>query len=95
MLPAMHHSGATGGNIMKKLVLGLVLAVGLATPALAHNCPNLMKQFEEALLTTTVDDATKASAQALYDTGKAAHEAGDHDASVAALTEALALLGVS
>jgi opacity protein-like surface antigen len=78
---------------MKKIILGAVLAIAFATPTLAHDCPNLMGQFEAALTTTTVDDATKASAQALYDTGKAAHEAGDHDASVAALTEALALLG--
>jgi hypothetical protein len=78
---------------MKKLVLGIIVAVSLATPSFAHNCPNLMSQFDAALQTTTVDDATKAAAQALYDTGKAAHEAGDHDASVAALTEALALIG--
>ena len=82
-----------GEYMMKKLVLGLVLSLGLASPSFANNCPNLMTQFDEALLTTTADDATKAAAQALYDTGKAAHEAGDHDASVAALTEALALIG--
>jgi hypothetical protein len=79
---------------MKKIILSAIVAIALASPASAHNCPVLMGQFEEALTTTTVDDATKAAAQTLYDTGKAAHEAGDHDASVEALTEALALLGV-
>ncbi|MGL5009063.1 MAG: hypothetical protein ACRC6I_04225 [Paracoccaceae bacterium] len=78
---------------MKKTILTLALTICLATPSFAGSCPALMGQFEEALKTTTVDDATKATAQALYDTGKAAHEAGDHDASVAALTEALALIG--
>ncbi len=77
---------------MRKTILTFVLALGLATPALAGSCPMLMGQFEEALLTTTVDDATKAAAQALYDTGKAAHESGDHAASEAALAEAIALL---
>jgi hypothetical protein len=51
-----------------------------------------MGQFEEALQTTTVDDATKASAVELYETGKAAHDAGDHAASMTALDSALALL---
>ncbi len=80
---------------MRNLVVAAFLAIAVTSPALAHNCPALMGQFEEALTTTTVDEATVAAAQVLYDTGKAAHEAGDHDASVAALTEALALLGVS
>ncbi|MCU0801230.1 MAG: hypothetical protein MUD11_05540 [Rhodobacteraceae bacterium] len=79
---------------MKRLALALVFSAALAAPASAHNCPALMGQFEAALPTATVDDATKTAAQALYDTGKAAHEAGDHDASVAALTDALALLGL-
>ncbi len=78
---------------MKKNALAALLIFGLAAPAFAHNCPVLMGQFEEALLTTTADDATKTAASALYDTGKAAHQAGDHDASVAALEEALALIG--
>ena len=79
---------------MKKIMLSVVVVMGLASPVFANSCPLLMGQFEEALTTTTVDDATKAAAQVLFDTGKAAHEAGDHDASVEALTEALALLGV-
>jgi hypothetical protein len=78
---------------MKKTTLALALTLAMAAPAVAHNCPVLMGQFEEALGTSTADEATKTAASALYDTGKAAHEAGDHDASVAALEEALALIG--
>ena len=78
---------------MKTTVLTLAVTLGFAAPAFANDCPNLMGQIDEAMTTTTVDDATKAEVQALYDTGKAAHEAVDHDASVAALEEALALLG--
>jgi hypothetical protein len=81
--------------MMRKTVLTLVIALGLATPALAGNCPVLMGEFEEALKTTTVDDATKVAAQALYDSGKALHESGDHAASVAALEEALAMIGAT
>jgi hypothetical protein len=83
----------TGESFMKKLGLTLILTLGLAAPALAGNCPLLMGQLDELMLTATVDDATKAQVLALYDTGKAAHEAGDHPASEAALNEALALLG--
>ncbi len=78
---------------MKKSMLVVAITLGLAAPAFAGNCPVLMGQFEEALSTSTADDATKTSATALYETGKAAHEAGDHAASVAALDEAIALLG--
>jgi hypothetical protein len=65
---------------MKKAALFLALTLGMAAPAFAGNCPVLMGQFEEALLVTTVDDATKTAAVELYETGKAAHEAGDHAA---------------
>lgn len=77
---------------MKKTVLLLALTFCMTTPVLAGNCPVLMGQFEEALSSTAADDATKAAAVELYETGKAAHEAGDHAASVTALDAALALL---
>lgn len=77
---------------MKKIVLLLVLTTGMSSAALAGNCPVLMGQFEEALTTTAADEATKAAAVELYETGKAAHEAGDHAASATALDAALALL---
>jgi hypothetical protein len=77
---------------MKKSTLALALTFAMAAPVFAGNCPVLMGQFEEALQNTTVDDATKASAVELYETGKAAHDAGDHAASMTALDSALALL---
>jgi hypothetical protein len=77
---------------MKKTALAIALAFAMTAPVFAGNCPVLMGQFEEALQTATVDEATKAAAVELYETGKAAHEAGDHAASVAALDAALALL---
>lgn len=77
---------------MKKTTLALALTFAMAAPAFAGNCPVLMGQFEAALETTTVDEATKLAAVELYETGKAAHEAGDHAASMTALDSALALL---
>lgn len=77
---------------MKKTFLLLALTFGMTTPVLAGNCPALMGEFESALSTTTADEASKAEAVKLYETGKAAHEAGDHAASVTALDAALALL---
>ena len=79
---------------MKKLVLAAVMTFALAGPAFAHMCPSLMAKIDDAMKTTTVDDATKSQVMALYDKGKAEHEAGNHDASVADLNEALALLGM-
>ena len=77
---------------MKKTTLALALTFAMAAPVFAGNCPVLMGQFEAALLTTTVDDATKSAAVALYEIGKAAHDAGDHAASMTGLDSALALL---
>lgn len=77
---------------MKKITLALALTFAMAAPVFAGNCPALMGQFEAALETTTVDEATKAEAVKLFETGNAAHDAGDHAASVTALDAALALL---
>jgi hypothetical protein len=79
---------------MKKLLSTVAIALVLAGPALATQCPMLMGQIDEALKTASVDEATKAQVMALYDEGKAAHEAGDHPTSEAKLHEALALLGM-
>ncbi len=79
---------------MKKTILTVVFAFAMAGPALAHQCPSLMQKIDDAMATTSIDDATKAQVTELYDKGKAAHEAGDHDASVADLNEALKLLGL-
>jgi hypothetical protein len=79
---------------MKKIILAAALAAGLSTPAFAGQCPAIMAKIDEAMKTATVDDATKAKVTELYAKGKGEHEAGNHDASVATLNEALALLGM-
>lgn len=81
-------------NPMKKFVLAAALIAALATPALARQCPGLMKKIDAAMATAQVDEATKTKVMALYETGKTAHAAGDHAASEADLNEALKLLGM-
>ena len=76
-----------------KLVQYVAIAfLATAMPALANQCPTLMKAYEDALATSAADDATKAKANELYEKGKAEHEAGDHAASEADLNEAIKLI---
>ena len=77
---------------MKKLILAALMTAALSVPAFATHCPQIMAQIDEAMKTTTADDATKAKVTELYAKGKAEHEAGDHAASEASLNEALAML---
>ena len=79
---------------MKKLIITAALIAALATPALANQCPSLMKKVDEAMATTQVDEATKTKVMALYEKGKTEHAAGEHAASEADLNEALKLLGM-
>ena len=80
---------------MKTLVLAVVIAVAFAAPAFANQCPLMMGQIEAALAASTAYEATRTTATALLEEGRALHEAGDHPASEAKLGEAMALLGVA
>ncbi len=79
---------------MKRLALAMAVIFGFAGPALASQCPALMKQIDEALTTASVDAETLAKITELRTAGEAAHAGGDHPASEAALLEALKLLGL-
>lgn len=79
---------------MRKLLLTLAGIAALSGPAHANQCPALMEKIDAAMATATVDEATKTQVMALYESGKAAHEAGDHPKSEADLGEALKLLGM-
>jgi predicted kinase len=79
---------------MKRTILAVVASLAFAAPAFAHQCPAMAAVIRDTLATSTADDATKAQIQALLDEGMALHEAGDHDASVAKMEEALTLLGM-
>ncbi len=79
---------------MKKTVLAIIIALGLASPAFANHCPMDMKKIDAAMKTTMADDATKKKVMELYNKGKAEHEAGNHEASMKDLADAMKLLGI-
>jgi hypothetical protein len=79
---------------MKYLLAAGTILLALAGPAFANQCPTLAAKAEEAMKTASLDDATKATVTADIAEGKALHEAGKHDESVAKLNEALKLLGM-
>ena len=79
--------------IKSLLAVGTIL-VALAGPVLASQCPTLAAKAEEALKTSTLDDAGKAKVTELIATGMAQHAAGNHPESEATLAEALKLLGI-
>ena len=72
------------------------LSAFFADAALADSCPQLMDQFDDALVKATVVDSVpfddRATALALHDEGEALYEAGDDDQCTEKLKEALAIL---
>ena len=81
-------------EMIKTLLAAGTILVALAGPVLANQCPSLAVKAEEAMKTATLDDATMAKVTELIATGKSEHEAGKHAEAVAALNEALKLLGM-
>ena len=80
--------------MIKSLLAAGTILVALGGPVLANQCPTLAAKAEEALKTSTLDDAGKAKVTELIATGKASHDAGNHAESEAQLGEALKLLGM-
>ncbi len=72
---------------MKNLVMALAMVGLLAGPALANQCPTLIKQIRDA----TADDASK-KAVALANEAQALHDAGKHADSVQKAQEAAAAI---
>jgi hypothetical protein len=75
---------------MKTFLMALAMVGLLAGPALANQCPLLIKQIMDATAGKT-DDASK-KAVALATEAKALHEAGKHADSVAKAKEAAAAI---
>jgi hypothetical protein len=78
---------------MRKLLLAAVLSAAFVSPALANQCPTLIKKAEAALQTASLDDATKTKVTELIAKGKSEHDGGNHAQSEADLNEALKMLG--
>jgi hypothetical protein len=75
---------------MKTFLMALAMVGLLAGPALANQCPLLIKQVMDATAGKT-DDASK-KAVTLATEAKALHEAGKHADSVAKAKEAAAAI---
>jgi hypothetical protein len=71
---------------MKMLMMALSIVALAAAPALANQCPLLIKQIQDATAGKT-DEASK-KAVALASEAKALHDAGKHAESVAKADEA-------
>jgi hypothetical protein len=71
---------------MKMLMMALAIVALAAAPALANQCPLLVKQVQDATAGKT-DDASK-KAMALATEAKALHDSGKHAESVAKADEA-------
>jgi len=82
-------------SLMQTLALTVVvglLALLLATPASAFQCPKLVKQIQDA--TGNRFDATAADAKIAAGKAQALHTAGNHAESEKVAKEALAKLGI-
>jgi hypothetical protein len=78
---------------MKMLMMALAIVAMAAGPALANQCPLLIKQVQDATAGKT-DDASK-KAVALANEAKALHDSGKHAESVAKADEAAKAINLS
>jgi Ni/Co efflux regulator RcnB len=78
---------------MKKLLIALAAVAVMAGPAIASQCPLLIKQIMDATAGKT-DDASK-KAVALANEAKALHDAGKHADSVKKAEEAAAAINLA
>jgi hypothetical protein len=79
--------------MLRPISLAALLAL-MPVAAAAHMCPALMAEIDAALETAELSDEDRARVEELRAEGEAEHVAGNHDASVAALEEAKAILGL-
>ena len=82
-----------GVTRMKMLMMALAIVAMAAAPALANQCPLLIKQIQDATAGKT-DDASK-KALALATEAKALHDSGKHAESVAKADEAAKAINLS
>lgn len=80
--------------MFKKLVVASALAISMAGPAFAGQCPSLVKQIDAALQTANLSEADKAKVMELRNKGEAEHQAGSHAEAIKTLDEAKKMLGM-
>lgn len=81
--------------MLRKAALAAVLTLAFAAPAFANSCPMHMKKIDEALAKNPQMSAQQmAEVKKLRSDGEAAHKAGKHADSEAALMKAEGMLGI-
>lgn len=80
---------------MKRLLLATAFSLIFGLPAFASQCPMDMAKIDEALAGNPDLSAEQlAEVQELRAEGEVQHKAGNHEASMDALAEAKAILGI-
>lgn len=77
---------------MRRIAISSVVLLGLASPALATECPGLWLQINEKTQVAHLSEADNAKLAELRQEGETHHHAGEHAEAIAALNQALALL---
>lgn len=80
--------------MIRKYLFAGAMALALAAPAVASQCPMDMQKIDAALQTADLSEEQKTQVMDLRAKGEEQHEAGDHAASVATLAEAKKILGI-
>ena len=78
---------------MKRTLLAAAFALA-AVPAWAFQCPADMTKIDEALTTASLSAEDLARVQELRAEGERLHAAGEHQASVDTLAQAMEILGI-
>jgi hypothetical protein len=80
---------------MKRPAVTVIVALALAaSPAMAFQCPLLIKQLKDQVATLGADDAKAKQARALIDEAQKLHTEASHARSVAKAEEAAKVLGI-
>lgn len=78
---------------MRTLIVATAAFFAFTFAAHAGQCPSLMEEVDAQMESADLSEDERAEVMALRTQGEAQHEAGDHDASVESLQQALEILG--
>ena len=79
---------------MRALVIAVALLAFLAGPAIAFQCPTLIKQLNDSVAKMKADDPKVVKAKPMIAEAQKLHEAGKHADAVKSAEEAAKVLGI-
>jgi hypothetical protein len=82
-------------HLVKTLAAAAMTVTFLAGPAVANQCPLLIKQLKDAIAKLPAGDAKGKQAQTLVDEAQKLHETASHAKSVEKADEAAKVLGIA